>query len=149
VTEQWWDKNGVPTSNDVLLDASVGDWTVQPGDTSSNPDLSWEYWNGAWSKLSLTQENTRNLKATGVVSFQVPSDIAPTDWAGKTSTWIRARLIGGDYGTENVTVLTKDLGGGLTEQTIKRTTTGIKPPAVVRLTITYAQVHAVTPTFVL
>jgi hypothetical protein len=150
VMGQWW-SGAAPIpfgpGYSFLLDASVGNWTRQTGDTASNPDLSWEYWNGAWSKLSLTLEQTRNLKSTGAVSFKVPTDIASSDWAGKTSTWIRARLIGGDYGAETVTVVTKDLGGGVTQQTIVRSTAGIKPPVVVSLSISYALNVAVAPTY--
>jgi len=39
-----------------------------------------------------------NLKASGALRFEVPDDLKPTDWSGKTDCWIRARLVGGDYG---------------------------------------------------
>jgi hypothetical protein len=152
VMGQWWQGAGpIPFGplNVFVLDASVGNWTLQAGDTGSNPDLSWEYWNGAWSKLTLTLDQTQNLKSSGKVKFTVPTDIASADWAGKTSTWIRARLIGGDYGTETVTVLTKDMGGGVTQQTIVRSTSGIKPPVVVSLSISYALTTGVAPTYLL
>lgn len=151
VMDDWWSAAPYPhgPGSNFLLDASVGNWTLQAGDTSSNPDLSWEYWNGAWSKLTIQFDHTQNLKSTGAVSFVAPADIASSDWAGKTSFWIRARLIGGDYGTENVTVISKDLGGGVTQQTIVRSTSGIKPPVVVSLAISYALTAAVTPTYVL
>ena len=151
VMDDWWDAAGYPLgiNSNFLLDAAVGAWTRQAGDATSNPDLSWEYWNGAWSKLPLTLDGTQNLKSTGAVSFVTPADIASCDWAGKTSFWIRARLIGGDYGTENVTVVTKDLGGGVTQQTIERSSSGIKPPVVVSLAISYALTVAVTPTYLL
>ena len=151
VMGEWWDAapfpNGNPTS--LLLDASIGSWASQAGNSASNPDLSWEYWNGAWSKLTLAADGTQNLKSTGAVRFKVPTDIATSDWAGKTNPWIRARLIGGDYGTETVTVVTKDMGGGVTQQTIERSTSGIKPPSVVSLGISYSLADAVTPTFLL
>lgn len=151
VMDAWWDAAGYPlgVNTNFILDAAVGGWTRQAGDTTSTPDLSWEYWNGAWSKLPLTLDSTQNLKSTGAVSFVAPADIASSDWAGKTSFWIRARLIGGDYGTEDVTVITKDLGGGVTQQTIERSTSGIKPPVVVSLAISYALTVAVTPTYLL
>jgi len=78
-----------------------------------------EYWNGtAWSLLG-KRDLTQNLKTTGNLFFDVPPDIASSDWAGKTNFWIRARLIGGDYGREKVTVITKNVLSG-TEQTISR-----------------------------
>jgi len=137
-----------PSGTTFILDATVGAWGSQLGGTASNPELSWEYWNGAWSKLLLTREETGNLKNTGSVEFRVPDDIAATDWAGKVHFWIRARLIGGDYGTETVTVVTEDLGGGKTKQTIDRSTEGIKPPSVVNLGISYSMSEEVKPTYV-
>ena len=68
----------------------------QLGTGFSNPELSWEYWNGAWSKLPLRVDQTLHLKNSGAVRFEIPDDIAATDWAGKTHFWVRARLIGGD-----------------------------------------------------
>lgn len=131
-----------------IVDAAVGDWSVQLGDTLTNPELSWEYWNGTgWSLLDAT-DSTGHLKTTGNLIFEVPPDIAPTDWAGKTNFWIRARLVGGDYGREKVTVITKYISTG-TEQTISRSTEGIRPPRVLHLYISYGVCKPVLPTFVL
>ncbi|MDE2448654.1 MAG: hypothetical protein KGO22_06770 [Gammaproteobacteria bacterium] len=148
VMDAWWGAAPYPLGPGSGFFVSAN-WTLQKGDITSSPDLSWEYWNGAWSKLPLTADGTQNLKSTGAVSFVTPVDITSSDWAGKTSFWIRARLIGGDYGTEQVTVITKDLGGGVTQQTIERSTSGIKPPVVVSLAISYALTAAVTPTYLL
>src|SRR5258708_152150 len=77
-----------------VIDASVGEWSRLLGDTSVNPDLSWEYWNGkGWWKLHVTLDETHNLKSKGAVRFDVAVDSAPSDWAGKTNYWIRARPI--------------------------------------------------------
>lgn len=128
-----------------LVDASVGEWSVQLGDTSTNPELSWEYWNGTgWWKLLNVTDETRNFKRTGVVSFEIPPDLEPTDWSGKTNFWVRARLIGGDYGREVVSV---NIEG--TKQTVTRSTEGIRPPVVLKLSISYGFCHAVLPQFVL
>jgi hypothetical protein len=133
-----------------LVDAAVGAWTAQLGDTSSNPELSWEYWSGAgWSKLNPVRDETLNFKRTGLVEFTVPEDLRSSDWAGKTNFWTRARLIGGDYGKEKVTVKTKDLGGGVTEQTVERSLEGIRPPSVLKLIVAYAICKEIPPTFVL
>jgi hypothetical protein len=133
-----------------LVDAAVGAWIAYLGDTSSNPDLSWEYWNGTgWSKLHPVRDETLNFKRTGRVEFTVPDDLRSGDWAGKTNFWIRARLIGGDYGKEKVTVKTVDKGGGVTEQTIDRSLEGIRPPSVLRLQLAYAICTDVLPAFVL
>ena len=135
---------------EFVIDAAVGGWRRMLGETSSNPELSWEYWNGrGWWGLDVTFDSTLHLKTTGAVRFAVPSDIAPTDWAGQTNHWIRARLIGGDYGREKVTVTTTPLSGGATEQTVERSTEGIRAPSVLALHISYAMCEPVLPAFVL
>ena len=145
-----WISNPPGAGATFFVDAAVGSWTRLLGDTSANPELSWEYWSGkGWWKLNIKLDETLNLKSTGALQFKVPDDIASSDWAGKTSYWIRARLVGGDYGKEQVTVKTKDLGSGVTEQTIDRSTEGIRPPSVVKLHISYRLCAGVLPTFVL
>ncbi len=134
-----------------VLDAAAGPWARWLGDTSTNPELSWEYWNGTgWWKLGVTSDETRNLKTSGALQFKVPRDLAPTDWSGRTNYWIRARLIGGDYGREAVSVATsppdKD---GVTHQTVERSTKDIHAPAVVKLGISYKICESVSPTYVL
>jgi hypothetical protein len=141
----------LPTTTAVsfVVDASVGEWTPIVEDTSANPELSWEYSNGkGWWKLPVTLDDTQNLKTTGALDFEIPDDMAAADWAGKTNFWIRARLIGGDYGQPKVTVHTKDLGNDETEQTIDRSSAGIHPPLVLRLRISYGVAEAL-PTSVL
>ena len=138
-----------------VLDAVVGSWSRMLGDSSANPELSWEYWNGkGWWGLDVTLDETGHLKSTGALQFDVPDDIASSDWAGKTNFWIRARLIGGDYGKEKVTVTIKPLPSppnpaNSTEQTVDRSTEGIRPPSVINLTISYRVCDPVLPTYVL
>ncbi len=61
------------------------------------------------------------------------------------------RLTGGDYGSEEVTVITEPLPGpeGKSKQTIQRSIEGIRPPTVVSLGISYALCDNVTPSFIL
>ena len=122
-----------------FTDGSFGEWKTQLSDTSSNPELSWEYWNGTgWSSLNPSIDETLNLKKTGGVKFRVPDDLKPSELAGKTNHWIRARLIGGDYGKEKVTIkVGKPDNEGNTEQTIERSPEGIRPPTVLDLHISY------------
>jgi hypothetical protein len=47
-----------------------------------------EYWNGAWTSLTLT-DDTRNLAGDGKVSWDVPSDWATTAVNGTTKYWVR------------------------------------------------------------
>ena len=134
-----------------VLDAAAGSWTRSLGDTSTNPELSWEYWNGTgWWKLGVTRDETLHLKKSGKLQFKVPMDLSPTDWSGRTNYWIRARLIGGDYGREKVSVATSPPDThGVTRQTVERSTQDIHAPTVVKLTIAYEICEGVRPTLVL
>lgn len=134
---------------DFIVDGAVQAWTGQLADTTSNPALSWEYWNGTgWWNLDAT-DNTQHLKRSGAITFKVPTDLKPTDWSGKTSHWIRARLIGGDYGQEEVKVINTPTSGGGSEQTIERNSDNIRAPYVAQLHLSYAMKDGVLPAFVL
>ncbi|MEP6732184.1 MAG: putative baseplate assembly protein [bacterium] len=65
-----------------------------------DPQLAWEYWNGSrWTPLSVTASATvRTFRATGTVTFVVPSDVETTKVNSVDGRWIRARLIAGGYG---------------------------------------------------
>ena len=150
----------IPGTGGHVLNATFGavfrlaagtSWTSSLDDTSTNPELSWEYWNGTgWWKLVVTRDDTQNLKISGNVKFKVPRDLAPTDWSGRTNYWIRARLIGGDYGREKVSVAIspEEDDDGVTHQTIERSTEDIHPPSVVKLSISYEICESVMPAFV-
>jgi hypothetical protein len=139
-----------PAANALyVIDAVLGEWQHSLADTSSNPELSWEYSNGtSWESLILQEEGTLHFKNTGRVKFTVPNNLAAVDWAGKTNHWIRARLIGGDYGREKVVVNTQNVPNG-TQQTIDRSSEGIRAPTVVKLHISYGICSATPPAFVL
>ncbi|MDX6443394.1 MAG: hypothetical protein QOH71_468 [Blastocatellia bacterium] len=127
------------TNPTFIVDAVTSAWSRIVGDTASNPELSWEYWNGTgWWKLNPIQDDTLNFKRTGVVTLTVPTDLRPTDWSGRTNHWIRARLIGGDYGHEEITVKIKSDGSGGTIQTVERSSKGIRAPSVLKLHISYS-----------
>lgn len=136
-----------------VVDAAVQAWIGQLSDTTSNPALSWEYWNGTgWWSLDTTTDGTQHLKRSGAITFNVPADLRPTDWSGKTSHWIRARLIGGDYGQEEVKAITAPTStSNVMQQTIERTSDNIRAPYVTQLHLSYAMTNkqGVLPTFVL
>jgi len=100
------DLPGIPTdaSTYVITASSVPEaWFVHndPDQEELRPDLSWEYWNGrGWLALKLTGETTNNLLVQGSISFLIPEDIEKTEVAGQENYWIRARIVGGDYGRE-------------------------------------------------
>ncbi len=133
-----------------IIDGVIGAWQHQLADSSSNPALSWEYWNGkGWWSLAISGDGTNRLATTGAVKFTVPHDIAESDWAGKTSFWIRARLVGGDYGREEVKVISKQgSNSGDTEQIVERSTANIKSPQVLDLHISYSICQKLFPSYV-
>ncbi len=147
-----WSTPPASTTNTLFrLDAAAGTWVQSLSDTATNPELSWEYWNGAgWWKLVITRDQTADLKVSGQLEFRVPPDLAPTDWSGRTNHWIRARLIGGDYGREKISV---ELGPvdpvtKVQKQTVVRSTEDIHAPSVVRLGLSYQVCDSVLPTLV-
>ncbi len=134
---------------DYTIAAAPGDWTQAIGVTTSNPELSWEYSNGrSWWRLQPGLiDGTTNLTTSGTVKFDVPADIVQSDWAGRSNFWIRARLVGGDFGREVFTV-TATVVGNVTTQTVKRSTEGIRAPVVAALAVKYTMHDAVYPAHV-
>ena len=122
----------------IAVNAADEKWHRQLGDTSSNPELSWEYWNGTGWWTIHVNDGTARLRKNGMLSLCVPSDLEATDWGGKTNFWIRARLVGGDYGRERVTVTQTNVNKDTTEQTIDRSTDDIHAPLVMQLQLRYS-----------
>lgn len=97
-------------------------------DTSAVPELSWEYWNGrGWLSLTVA-DGTRNLLNNGQVVFTVPESIKPTEVAGQENFWIRARLVGGDYGRETFKIV---------NNTVVSEKSSLRPPKISTLRILY------------
>jgi hypothetical protein len=108
------------------------------------PELSWEYWNGGgWLALDDVTDGTEALTARGALAFTCPEDIALTKVLGQENYWIRARIAFDDYGQEEFKVTTPT-----TAPKVEFDTSGIKPPRLTSLQITYA-VEGVTPDYVL
>ena len=66
-----------------------------------NPVVTWEVSTGRpWQELRTSDAATPSLSLTntGTVTFTLPATIAPTVVNGEEKHWLRARLIGGDYG---------------------------------------------------
>lgn len=133
------------------FDGTLGLWSRQLNENTTNPTLIWEFWNGrGWDELTLSKDETQDFTVTGKLAFKVPPTLAPTDVSGKTSHWIRARLIQGDYGHEVVTVLTQPHPTipGATVQEVRRDASDFHPPLVVNMRIRYS-VGASLPTYLL
>lgn len=130
--------------------AQPGEWVRYTGDVSSNPELTWEYWNGSgWWKIDPIQDGTANLKQTGDIEFAVPQDLGPTDVLGRQSHWIRARLIGGDYGRETYNVKITPNTDGSQTQSVEVNVEDIRAPIVLHIEISYSICTPVLPQYLM
>lgn len=128
------------TVDDIKLD-----WLRFTADVATKPDLSWEYWNGSgWWKIAGLDDSTEDLKQTGELKFKVPTDIGATNVLGRESWWIRARLIGGDYGRESFDVTNKD-----NTQKVVVNIDDVHPPLALGIGIAYRLREPVMPKYLL
>lgn len=101
----------------------------------SNPDLSWEYFDGeGWKRLDDDfRDTTLNFAGTGTVSFRVPRGLSMVEIGGQEDYWIRARLVGGDYGRPRYIVEST-----ATTQEVTVSTDHMRPPEVSRVSARFA-----------
>lgn len=141
-----------PTAGDTVhfyVDGGITGWASLFGESDANPALSWEYWDGSgWTHLGIkpADDQTNNLRNSGTIKFDIPDDLQATEWAGKTNYWVRARLVGGDFGEPRVVVTTEDKGSGKTEQTIDRILDGVQPPYALDVGVAYSMDKSLVPT---
>lgn len=152
------------------------DWTVRPTTDSSyeiepidawqihedanalpiTPQLSWEYWNSrGWvaflEELHQFEDGTRNLLIDGKVIFILPQDLDLTEVSGQESYWIRARIIGGDYGRETYVLEERVKGANNEPQDIIKETkllpvkSTIRPPQIFGISISYELIESRFP----
>lgn len=128
--DQNWDL--IPNDSSSYLIFGYGSmfWNEyqDPDETALTPTLSWEYWNSkGWMVLKGIKDNTKNLLIDGQIMFNLPEDIEETEITGQESYWIRARIVGGDYGKEIYAI-----------ETDISTKDTIRSPIVNSLTISYS-----------
>lgn len=111
-----------------------------PDQTELRPELSWEYFNGKGFVHLPLNDSTRNFLVPGKVVFTLPDDIAKTEVAGQENFWIRARIVGGDYGREQFTFNQKT-------GEIKVEKDPIRPPRILNLDISYDVTEHKEPQF--
>jgi hypothetical protein len=121
---------------------------------AGNPKLSWEYWDGgAWWTIDGIEDTTKNLRVSGSISFYVPDNLQAVDVAGKTTHWIRSRLVEGDYGKETVTVRSIEKPGQdnkkETTQVVDRSSVSIRPPRIYGIDVAYEVCCPISPAHVL
>lgn len=141
-----------PGRNSELLTTATEEWRTLGPAQPPNPGLSWEYWNGdSWWALDGTRlvDRTSNLLLDGTVSFTVPADLKETDVGGRANHWIRARLVGGDYGEAQVTVKSVPAPGGETRQTVERDMSTIRAPYVTSFSLGFSAQNEVRPDVIL
>lgn len=147
----WNAKPANPAYDFFAVAGAFEKWMMFEPPASHNPTLSWEYYDGtAWRPIPKLTDTTHALAKAGDVVFCVPKDLKPTDVVGRTNSWVRARLVGGDYGQETVTVTTSPgPAANTTVQTVDRNADSIRAPYVSALTVTYQVCCPVVPDFVL
>lgn len=109
---------GAEVSLDVVLvnPASTGTGTSLPPVAPNDIRLRWEYWGGdVWSELGASDygkqirrvredtgfaDGTQALSESGTIRFRLPRPARPIAVNGVKSLWIRASIVGGNYGRE-------------------------------------------------
>jgi Baseplate J-like protein len=95
---------------------------------AGHPVVQWEYWDGKrWIKLSC-HDSTEALTVDGQVSFTLPPNTQPTLVNGLEGSWIRARLVAGDYGEDDR--LEFSAAGGY-----QRVPSTLAPPSIQSITV--------------
>jgi uncharacterized phage protein gp47/JayE len=158
-----WTRNIREAAAKLILDKVVtsGGGVTAEDQKRSTPELSWEYWNGkGWLAIKDFTDGTEaltvgvpdahsadpNPAVTGVLNFTCPEDIAPTKVLGQDNFWIRARIVSGDYGQEQVKFTTDPLVA--TDRTVSIDPSNIKPPKIKSLKIDY-EAQGKTPQYCL
>jgi uncharacterized phage protein gp47/JayE len=131
----------------VPVEETLWNTFADPVETNITPELSWEYWNSkGWVAIKAGREGhqlsdtTKNFLIDGKIAFILPDDIDITDVSGQENYWIRARIVGGDYGRETFTLETKPLGGDASQgstTTLVPSKSAIRPPKIINLSISY------------
>jgi hypothetical protein len=116
-------------------------WYVHkdPEQEKLRPELSWEYFDGrGWVALTVDKDETDKLLTEGSLKFTLPEDVAKTEVAGQENFWIRARIVGGDYGREEFKFDEEN-------KTVTIEKDPIRPPLVKKLAIKYKVVELKPP----
>ncbi len=70
------------------------------GRASNNPVLAWEIWDGRRATSLAVNDGSKNLTAAGDVTFTLADAVPVATVNGVPGRWIRARLVGGNYGVD-------------------------------------------------
>ncbi|MFC8130883.1 hypothetical protein [Streptomyces sp. NPDC057302] len=115
-----------------------------------NPELSWEFFDGrGWRVLDDDfVDHTQHLSTSGDIKFTVPRELRTTEIGGQQDYWIRARLIGGDYGRAKY-IVQETTPGGIRTQTVTVDTTDLHPPEILAIEAAFVLSDRIPPQIVL
>jgi len=100
-----------------------GDSPVPRVTKAGRPVVKWEYWDGRrWDAL-VVRDETGAFTEDGQVLFTVPPSTGMVPVNGDARFWVRARLVGGDYGLDE-RVEFSDSGG------YRRVPSSLAPPSI-------------------
>ena len=123
--------------------------TLTNADVANNPELSWEYYDSrGWRRLAAAfSDTTANLSNTGEIRFKVANDLATTKIGGQEDYWIRARLIGGDYGQPSflIDATPVEPGGLLFDQKITIDRSNVHPPEILSIEASFKLKQQIAP----
>jgi hypothetical protein len=155
---RWWRVaqawTTAPTSGTatVLGPSTIGAWTVRALERGyDNPELSWEFFDGdGWRRLEQGfVDRTQELATSGTVSFRVPATLSATEIGGREDLWIRARLVGGDYGRPKYVVTTTNPTSSTSVQSTTIDTSDLHPPEITSIEASFVLDAATAPESVL
>lgn len=117
--------------------------TPLPANPSDDLKLRWEVWNGSWIELGTTTkrgpisgagfaDSTNAFSRDGKVAFVLPPQVSPFSVNGKSSFWVRVRIVSGNYGVEGHYTAAPDRPGGFAY-----TPPDFQPPSISSLTAVY------------
>lgn len=138
---------GFPTV--ILADRTVSLLNFQikldpdPAHIPATADLRWEYLGpSGWTQLADVRSTTPDLRRDGTVTFTVP-DAVRQQVNGQTSHWVRAWIVGGNYG-EPAEFEAVDLDDPKRGFRLRRGTSNLRPPRIRSLTLDYVAERAPT-----
>lgn len=147
--QEYWTHEPDGEAASLAADLDIGAWgEARSPRKSDNPELSWEYHDGeTWERLDLGfRDGTANLAGSGEIRFEVPHDLSPVEIGGKEDYWIRARLIGGDYGRATYVVETDPpLPETPSRTSITIDRSRLNPPEILAIEATYELENSVPP----
>jgi hypothetical protein len=123
--------------------------TLTNAELTNNPELSWEYYDSrGWRRLDdAFSDTTANLSNSGKIQFKVPDGLATTKIGGQEDYWIRARLIGGDYGQPSFLIDPTPVkpGGLVVDQKITIDRSNVHPPEIVSIKASFKLKRQIAP----